>query len=213
MNVRKDDIHMDTALPATTRTVVWKQQNMTIYFPQLTQFYNQLVEARVNATIEKMVRALIQTQQEQQGTTNFMEMIGLYEIKTNERNVLSISFSNYAYVEHYAHGLTFMKSVNFDLNTGENVPLSDLFKPDSNYLTVLSKIVATQIKERDIELLNPFPGVSAQQDFYITDKALVLYYQLYAITPYYVGFPLFPISVYTIENIILEDSILNRMIG
>jgi hypothetical protein len=204
---------MAQELPVEIRTMIWKQQNMTIYFPQMHGFYNLRVQAQVNETIEQVVRGLVKKQQEQQGTTDFLEMIGLYEIKTNERNVLSISFNNYAYVEHFAHGLTFMQSVNFNLDTGENVPLNQLFRSDSDYLAVLSQLVEGQIKERDIQLINPFPGVSEDQDFYIADKSLVLYYQLYDITPYYIGFPSFPISVYGVEDIVLEDGIFGRMIG
>ncbi|WP_368073024.1 RsiV family protein [Virgibacillus salinus] len=49
------------------------------------------------------------------------------------------------------------------------------------------------------------------QDFYIADKALVIYFQLYEITPYVFGFPMFPISVYAIKDIINEDGPLGRM--
>src|SRR5690625_7638876 len=39
----------------------------------------------------------------------FTEMIGTFEIKTNERNVLSLTLTNYAIAYHYAHGLTLKK--------------------------------------------------------------------------------------------------------
>ena len=45
----------------------------------------------------------------------------------------------------------------------------------------------------------------------MADKALVIYFQLYDITPYVFGFPMFPISVYEIQDIIDENGPLGRM--
>lgn len=89
--------------------------------------------------------------------------------------------------------------------------LKDLFKPSSPYVERLSAIVAQQIKERDIGLLSPFTGIAADQSFYIADKTLVLYFQLYELTPYVFGFPFFPISVYELSDIIDEDGPLGIM--
>ncbi|HHY20883.1 MAG TPA: DUF3298 domain-containing protein [Bacilli bacterium] len=69
-----------------------------------------------------------------------------------------------------------------------------------------------QIKQRDIFLLNGFTVIRPDQDFYIADKALVIYFQLYEITPYAYGFPMFPISVYEIQDIIDENGPLGRML-
>lgn len=76
----------------------------------------------------------------------------------------------------------------------------------------LSDIVLKQIKEREIDLLGEFKPVKPNQDYYIADKSLVIYYQLYEITPYVFGFPQFPISVYEIQDIINEDGPLGVML-
>lgn len=105
-----------------------------------------------------------------------------------------------------------MKSLTFDSMTGRLYRLQDLFRPDSDYIGVLSRLVHQQIKERDIEVLNGFATISPDQDFYLADKSLVLYFQLYEITAYYFGFPMFPISVYEIEDILAEDGPLARLV-
>jgi hypothetical protein len=89
--------------------------------------------------------------------------------------------------------------------------LRDLFKPGSNYVERLSAIVAAQIKARNIETLFGFTSIKPNQDFYIADKTLVIYFQLYDITLYVFGFPMFPISVYEIQDIINEEGPLARM--
>lgn len=199
------------ALPVNLETKAFHSNGVTIYFPVVYGLPNPSVEQVINQKIMICVNSLIEEQYHEQSTTHFAEMIGLYEIKTNERNILSISFSNYAIFPYAAHGLTLMKSVTINVETGEVYHLSDLFKEDSNYVEVLSSFVAEQIKERNIPVFEEFTTIQPNQDFYIADKSLVLYFQLYELTPYVYGFPMFPISVFDLKDIIAEDGALARM--
>lgn len=199
------------SLPVQIQTMVLQQQGTTIYYPQVVGLQNTNVQQSINQSINQLVHSLIQWQHQQQGADSFTEMIGSFEIKTNERNILSLSLTNYAFAYQHAHGLTLIKSLTFNVQTGEQYQLKDLFKPGSDYAGVLSKIIQKQINERDIQLLGDFSGISPDQDFYIADKALVVYFQLYEITPYYVGFPMFPISVYALQDIINENGLLGQM--
>lgn len=199
------------ALPVSIQTMILQQQGSIIYYPQVVGLQNANAQQSINQSIYQLVQSLIQWQYQQQGADSFTEMIGSFEIKTNERNVLSLSLTNYAIAYHYAHGLTLKKSLTFNVQTGMQYQLKDLFKPGSNYVEVLSKIIQNQINERDVQLLGEFSGISPDQDFYIADKALVIYFQLYEITPYYVGFPMFPISVFALQDIIDENGPLEKM--
>jgi len=114
------------------------------------------------------MESLFQQQFQQQGEYVFDQMIGTYEIKTNQRYALSLTLANYAI--DAANGLTLMKSLTFDIRTGESYQLVDLFQPGSEYVTKLSDIVQKQIKIRDISTVGTFNGVSPNQDFYIADK-------------------------------------------
>ncbi|KIL45089.1 RsiV family protein [Jeotgalibacillus soli] len=143
--------------------------------------------------------------------TTVMEMIGSYETKNNQRQVLSIALSNYTYHYHAAQGMTYIKSLTFDLQTGKVYKSKDLFMPGSSYVGRLSTLIRSQIKQRDIQPLNGFTRIRPNQDFYIADKVLVIYFQFYEITPYVFRFPMFPISVYDLQDIIDENSPLGRM--
>lgn len=202
---------MAVALPVSIQTMVINQQGTTIYYPQVVGLKHTHVQQSINQTIVQLMQYLMQQQYQQQGADSFTEMLGTFEIKTNERNVLSLSLTNYAFAYQHAHGLTLMKSLTFDIETGKSYNLKDLFKPNSNYVDVLSKIVQKQIDERNIQLLDKFSRISPDQDFYIADKSLVLYFQLYEITPYYVGLPMFPISVFELQDIIDENGPLGKM--
>jgi hypothetical protein len=186
--------------PAGIQTGSIISPGITIYYPQLIGMQNLNVQEQINQTIIKTVYYMQQEQNKVQTGTN-MQVTGHYEIKTNERGILSLILSNYAYSQPMAHGFTVVKSLTFDINTGKQYNLPDLFKPGSDYVAVLSRFINEQIKQRDLPLLNGFTSIKPNQDYYLADKSLVVYFQLYEITPYYVGFPMFPISNYQLLSI------------
>ena len=201
-----------------TRKIFRPDYGMNIDYPVVIGMRNTAVQMKINGAIFSLVNKLIYDQTNQlvniQGINPLPKLTvqGFYEIKTNERDVLSLSIGNYTMAEHAAHGLTIIKSLTFDIATGRSYTLNELFKPGSNYVQVLSENISQQIKERDITLLEEFKGIKPNQDYYISDKVLVIYFQVYEITAYVFGFPYFPISVYDIQDIIAEGSPLYRMI-
>lgn len=202
---------MPISFPVKTKTItISSGPQKTVYYPQVNRMKNQSLERNINHQIMTLTQELIQTQASSMPTT-LVEMIGSYEIKNNQRDVLSLSLTNYAYHYQAAHGMTIIKSLTFDLKKAKKCKLADLFKPGSDYVKKLSNIIRKQIKQRDIVLLQEFKGIKPDQDFYIADKSLVIYFQLYEITPYVFGFPMFPISVYEIQDIIDENGPLGRM--
>lgn len=201
------------ALPTKIKTCqVSDGPHKTIYFPQVVITKDRPLENVVNQAIVTQTQELINKQTDNMPTT-VEEMIGLYELKNNQRQVLSLSLSNYTYNHQVAHGMTFFKSLTFDLKNHQLCQLKDLFKPGSDFVEKLSNLIKKQIKKRDIPLLGEFQAIKPNQDFYIADKTVVIYFQLYEITPYVYGFPMFPISVYDIQDIIDENGPLGRLIA
>lgn len=188
----------------TTKTIS-TPPGTTVYYPQVTGLANKRIQEQINRQIQHATRELIREQAKFQ-TSPRPEMIGHYEIKTNERGILSLTLTNYAISPRMAHGVTLMNSLTFNVNTGKSYQLSDLFTQGSNYVQVISANVAHQIQQRNLPLLGPFPGISPNQVYYLADKALVVYFPPYAITPGYVGFPMFPISVYDLTSMAPENS-------
>lgn len=185
-------------------------QNKNVFYPQVAYMQNQELERLINQSIIEQTQQLINEQTGNMPTT-VQEMIGLYEIKNNQRDVLSLSLSNYTYHYQAAHGMTFIKSLTFDLEKGKKCDLQDLFKPGSNYVERISRLIDQQIKERDVPILDAFTEIRPDQDFYVADKTLVIYFQLYELTPYVFGFPMFPIPIYKLQDIIDEDGPLGRL--
>lgn len=199
-------------LPVQIETLSHITPNTEIFFPAVIGMEDKNIQEKMNKKIYDQVQRLIQKQKKVQieGETS---MDGFFELKTNERGVLSLTQGNYAYTPPMAHGMTYLKSLTFDTRTGKNYLLSELFKPDSDYVSAISDLIRAQIQDREIPVLGEFREIRPNQPYYIADKCLVIYFQLYEITPYYVGFPMFPISVYKLEDMMEENSPLAKMLA
>jgi hypothetical protein len=179
-----------------------------LHIPVISGAPNPAAEGAMNTEIRKGVQSLISEQGSLEDPRS--EMIGWFETKTNEKDVFSISLFNYAYTGG-AHGMTLQKSMTFNTESGHSYTLAQLFKPGADYVKRLSDLVAQQIAERDIQTLEPFKSIRPDQDYYIADRALVIYFQLYELTAYAYGFAYFPISVYDLQDIMDENGPLGMM--
>lgn len=167
-------------------------------------------DARINQTILAAAQQLVNSQGSLDDPR--AEMIAFYEVKTNEKDVFSLSLYNYAYTGG-AHGMTLQKSLTFKASTGQAYSLSELFKPGSSYVARINEFVANGIKERDIPILEPFQSIAPDQSFYVADRSLVVYFGLYELAAYVYGFLYFPISVYALQDIINEEGPLGPMLA
>lgn len=124
------------------------------------------------------------------------ELIVDYKVTYNKNHTISIPIQKYEFTGG-AHGMTYLDSYNYDLRDGKRLKLSDMFKKGIDY----KKIVDTFIKEninKNKELYfqdeGKFTGISDNQQFYIENDGLVVYFSLYEIAPYYVGIPKFKLT-------------------
>ena len=140
------------------------------------------------------------------------EMVGGYELKNNQRGVLSLTQHNYTF-SGGAHGNTLLSGSTFDVNTGQLVPLAGLFTKGSRYVERINQLIKQQIEQRQLPLLDPFTTIAPDQTYYLADKSIVIFFQLYELLPYVYGFPYFPISVYELQDIVDENGVWGRMIG
>lgn len=203
---------LDAHAPVAIQTVRYGTPPIRILVPQVTGLAHQAAQAAMNRLILQQAQQLYRQQTEVQ-TPGRTEMDAYYEIKTNERNVLSLIQVNGAYTPPMAHGMTFAGSLTFAVEDGKNWSLAELFKPGAAYVERLSALVADQIRERDLPVLEPFQTIRPDQDYYLADKSIVIYFQLYELSPYYVGFPMFPISLYALEDLIREGSPADRLLA
>jgi hypothetical protein len=186
----------------TIKTKHIKKERLDVEYPVVEGLANKNVEKYINSVLLSIVNNLIDN-------TGYYEnpmtdVTGRYHIRTNEKGVLSISIEMYWFAGG-AHGMTVLKSITFDVNTGSIYRLKDLFKEGADYVRRLSDIVKRQIRERDVPVIVDFVSIDPDQDYYIEKRVLVLYFQLYELVPYAYGFPTFPIPTREIDDIIKEN--------
>lgn len=200
----------DRIFPVIVKTLNLDMPKLEIYYPQVCGMQNIMVQDKINnAILEAIYNQICQQGYYENPNT---EITGTWELKNNQKGILSLTLINYAF-SGGAHGLTIVKGLTFDIETGKLYELKDLFKPGVNYVEVLSKEIKEQIEERDIPVLGEFDAIKPDQDFYIADLCLVIFFQLYEITPYAYGIPYFPIPIYEIQDIIKEDGPLGKMLS
>jgi hypothetical protein len=119
--------------------------------------------------------------------------------------LLVLELNGYQFYFGAAHGMPTMIYPSIDLVSGSFYELKDLFKPGSNYVNIISDIIAQQIKN-DPQYSYIFPdeykGIAGDQPFFVKEDALYIYFTPYEIAPYAAGFPTFRIPYTELMSII-----------
>ncbi|MCC0646057.1 DUF3298 and DUF4163 domain-containing protein [Clostridioides sp. ZZV14-6150] len=121
-----------------------------------------------------------------------------FELKKNTDSTLSIKVRYYTY-SGGAHGYYQDIAYNVDMRTGKFLELMDLFKDNAKYKEVIDEEIKQQItdlekKDKENVGIYNFKGIKENQNFYLQDDNLVIYFDLYDITPYAAGIPEFSIN-------------------
>lgn len=69
-------------------------------------------------------------------------------INLEEEPLISIRLVMQGYITGIAHPFNRYRTINFDIGTGKDIQLSELFKPDSNYLEVISQFANTELSKK-----------------------------------------------------------------
>ena len=149
---------MDLPVSITTKKLPHASPKVTIYYP-VVRLPDNNVQSRINHAIITTLNKLLVEQNFYDA--NLVELLANYEIKTNERGILSLNLIVYSFTGG-AHGMTVINSLTFDTKTGKQYTLQELFKPGSNYEKQISAIITQRIKDWNIQLLDPpFKGIRA----------------------------------------------------
>lgn len=139
------------------------------------------------------------------GSPNKCETYFDYRLKYNQNGLLSVVFMNYQYTGG-AHGLTVQSSHTFNLKTGEEYKLKDLFKSDTDYVLFINDTVRNEINERvkegSLYENTSFKTIKEDQDFYLSDDAVVVYFQQYEYWPYAAGIQEFPVEFSALKDML-----------
>lgn len=129
------------------------------------------------------------------GESNFLpyEFNLSYKINTDRKGIISIT--NYMYYNTGgAHPNSERVSRTFDLNNKKELVLSDIVNGDNNQISeMVYDAFVTQMKNNydgfDDEITESIRKETENVKYYLTDDKLVLYFDVYQVGPYAMGYP------------------------
>ncbi len=114
-----------------------------------------------------------------------------YNLLSPPGNILSLKFDITTYYTGAAHPGAVSQTVAYDLQQGTDLTLADLFVPDADYLTAISKYCIAQLSTRDIGFQGFELGATAAPGNYrswnITADGLMITFDEYQVAPYAAG--------------------------
>jgi len=141
-------------------------------------------------TIKKFVRN-IKNLHNEAGDIELLQDEYNCKLMDSSLSYLSIQLSTYSYGLGMAHGISGVQMLNFDLNTGEKIKLSDLFV--DNYRKELKAFAKKKFIEQNGKegwwFESGEQAFDLPNEFVITRKGIKFCYQAYEIGPYVVGLP------------------------
>ena len=169
------------------------QEETTTY--KMDVKYPMTAHAALNAVLESFAKGQVD---------EFKKVAG--EVSFGAKNELNISYTPFDFspeikgfkfdVESYtggAHPNMDIFTKTFDLKTGKELTLAEIFKPDSNYLSAVSKASIAQLKAKmqdpDPKWIERGAGSSAENysRFILKEKEIVFYFNAYQVAPYSQG--------------------------
>ncbi len=195
---------------------------ITLQYPQLDGLTDKTVQDSINSILRESAMEARQEglknadEMERDkasgfpGSPNKCETYFDYSLKYNHNGLLSVVFMDYQYTGG-AHGLTVQSSRTLDLKTGGEYQLEDLFKSDTDYVSIISKAVKDEIGVRIKEgilpdySIAPFNTIKDDHDFYLSNNAVVVYFQQYEHWPYAAGIQEFPFEFSALRDMLRPE--------
>lgn len=186
--------------------------NYLIYYPSVYGISNKKAQNHVNIKLKKLSYFIPYGKDgnPQDLLINKTDVLdydytGNFDIQYYKKDLLILNIMGYYYPLGAAHGMPSMKTPSIDLVTGKFYTLSDLFMGGVYWTSELDKIIK-KIIETDPEysyvFKDSFKGINMNQDFYVDDNNLYIYFPPYEIGPYSAGFITFKIPFAQINNMI-----------
>lgn len=140
-----------------------------------------------------------------------------YELLSPPGYIYSVKFNVMGYTDGAAHPYHFSKTVTFNLETGKEVTLDELFLPGSNYLQILSDISKADLSTRDIGFDPTFftgadPTPENYKSWNITSDGLLITFDEYQVAAYAAGPQTVTVPYSALKDVIDPNGVLGKYI-
>ncbi len=192
---------MEASQSITARIIPkkWKNERLDISFLAVAGLPSETAQEKINLEIDRALKLFLFEQNYY--TDPLVSITGNYRITLNEKSILSIYFQHTAYAKYAAYPLNKAIALVFDLSGGDRWYFGDLFKQGSDYITKTSDIVLKQSIDNGYNLYD-FKHVDYDQQYYLTEKDLVIFYPEQRYTAHALGIIEFLIPYDTIPEYI-----------
>lgn len=119
-----------------------------------------------------------------------------YLVTYNKKNILSISL---IYQEYINGKNSYIKTTyNYNLKSGESMPLKSLFKQNVNYIEILNNKIRAKLKT------STFKGIAEDQPYYLDDNNLVIFLKFNEIAPLASEIPIIKIPLIELKDVLID---------
>lgn len=204
-----------------------KRFELSAEYPEITGIdasvaakFNQIVKNRVMKAVDEFRKGMLAQTAEDlkylpQGTNNYIEVS--YNVEAANDNFISLSFGDSEFTGG-AHPNYASFTINYDLKNNRELKLADLFKPNSNYLKVISDYAVADLKKQlkemtDDKWIKTGAGAKAEnyQSWNLTDKGLLINFDPYQVAAYAAGPQEVLIPYDALKNVLLENSVVSAL--
>jgi hypothetical protein len=200
-------------LTVTGRSLVYSNEYIyvNVRYPEISGMADGAAQSGINSQVYAYLQDMAHDIEAGYKINNPDESFGTYtmeseyEVERNDGGILSIRINTIYYNGGASTGsdCAFINVVN--TNPVQQPTLAGLFAPGTDYTTVLNQRVSAMIAaDADSEVYD-FSGISASQWYYLTDTALVLVFEQYAIAPGADGEPEFAIPLAELADMLNPD--------
>ena len=203
VSVKENDITIKTINETTTDQSI----DITLQYTQISGLADRTVQDKINALVKQEADAA-----KNEGLSyikefpdnpsgNKYQVYFDYRIKYDQDNLLSIVLMDYQFAGG-AHGDTIQTSYTFDLKTGAEYGMKDLFTKDSSYTSLFNDLVKTEIKARELYELAPFESIAEDQAYYLENSGVTVYFEPYEYFPHAAGIQTFTANYDTLKDML-----------
>jgi len=191
-----DLIKIDLSIPVLANTGDW-------LYTDVLNTQLRLQHLKQALTISQMAKEDKLALEEMNSARPFFQYSAFsrHEVKYNKDGILSLVQTFYTYTGG-AHGMTLLDAVNLDLVNQKELTLADILPELERQKAVILAEINRQIAIDPSQYFMDYLPVDYlnEDNFYLTEEGLVIFYQLYEIAPYASGIQEFVIPWNLLES-------------